>query len=123
MKFESARLKTAVEEVSDVPVIKVSGEIDVHTAPNFKTALNKAINSGATDLIVDLSDVSYMDSGGFGALLGAVKRVKPEGGSINLVGCSEAIERMLKITRLDTIFGVQCKLEDAITSLKSVGCG
>lgn len=121
MRVENARLETAVTEVSGVPVVTASGEIDVYTAPDFKTAINQPINSGATSLVIDLTNVSYMDSSGFGALLGVTKRVRPKGGAVHLVGCSDAITRMLKITRLDTVFGLFADLDEAIAAIKQAG--
>ena len=117
MKLEGIKLETAINEVSQVPVVRVVGEIDVYTAPDFKSAINKVIDSGATKIVIDLTDVSYMDSSGFGTLLGATKRIRPKGGAISLIGCSEAIERMLKITRLDTIFGMYPTVDEAVEAL------
>ena len=119
LRVENIRLETEVGEMADVPVLKVAGEIDVYTAPELRAAINEAIGSGATDLIIDLTDVGYMDSSGFGMLLGAAKRVKPKGGTINLVGCSEAVGRMLSITRLDTVFGVFSEVKQAVESTKA----
>lgn len=113
------RLQTNVEESSGVPIVRVAGEIDVFTAPSFKSAVSRAIESKAGDLIIDLTDVGYMDSSGFGTLLSATKRIKPVGGSVILVGCSEAIERMLNITHLDTIFAVCSNLDEAMASINS----
>lgn len=118
MRFDDVRIETELQEIADVLVVKVTGEIDVYTAPEFKSAISKAIDAGAQDLIIDLTNVSYMDSSGFGILLGATKRVHPKGGTINLLGCSEAITRMLKITRLDTIFGMHCCMEEALAAAK-----
>lgn len=117
LRVESIRLETAVSQVADVPVVRATGEIDVYTAPDFKSSISQAMNSGAKNLVIDLTDVSYMDSSGFGTLLGATKRLRPKGGKINLVGCSEAIERMLKITRLDSIFGMFSSVDDALADL------
>ncbi|MCX6376744.1 MAG: STAS domain-containing protein [Armatimonadetes bacterium] len=117
MRTEDVRIQVVLQDVSDIPVVKVTGEIDAYTAPEFKSALGKAILFGAEHIIVDLTDVSYMDSSGFGCLLSATKRVRPRGGTINLVGCSEAIERMLKITSLDTIFGMFPTVDAAVETL------
>ena len=113
MRVEKIRLETAMRTEAGVSVLGVSGEIDVFTAPEFKSAINQTIESGLSDLIIDLTRVSYMDSSGFGTLLGATKRVRPKGGSVNLVGCNEAIERMMKITRLDTVFNLCRTVEEA----------
>jgi anti-sigma B factor antagonist len=119
LQVENVRVETSVQHVSGIQVLKVAGEIDVYTAPEFRIAVNKAIDAGSIDLIIDLTDVSYIDSSGFGALLGAVKVVKPKNGSINLAGCNEAIDRMLAITRLNTVFGIYPKAEDAANALKT----
>ncbi|MHB1000539.1 MAG: STAS domain-containing protein [Armatimonadota bacterium] len=119
MRVENIRLETAMKEVSGIPVIKATGEIDVYTVPEFKSSINKVIDSGAKDLIIDLTDIDYMDSGGFGVLLGATKRIRLKNGVILLAGCSDAIERMLKITRLDTIFGMFPNIDDAVMNIIS----
>jgi anti-sigma B factor antagonist len=119
LQLERARLETKVEEVSGVPIVRVAGEIDAFTTPELKTALNEAIESSTKGLIIDLTEVSYMDSSGFGALLGAAKRVKPQGGTIYLVGCSDTIKRILHITKLDIMFELLATVEEAITAIES----
>lgn len=115
---DHTRLRTAVTEDAGVSIIKLAGEVDVYTAPDFKDAINKVITDGAKYLVIDLAEVSYMDSSGFGALLSATKRVKPEGGTVNLVYCNEAVERMLRITRLDSIFGLFNDMSCALNAAK-----
>ncbi len=118
MRVESIKLETVVDRISGIPVVKTSGEIDTHSASKLKTAVNRLIDAGTIDLIVDLSNVSYMDSSGFGILLGAVKRVRAKGGVVNLVGCSEAVIRMLGITKLDLIFETFDDVESAVSSIQ-----
>lgn len=117
MRTEDVRIHVATRDVSDIPVVKVSGEIDAYTAPEFKSALGRAILAGADHLIVDLTEVSYMDSSGFGSLLSATKRIRPKGGTISLVGCTDAIERMLRLTNLDTVFGMFPTVDAALETI------
>jgi anti-sigma B factor antagonist len=100
---DNLRLQTHVRDEGPFPVLVVSGEIDVFTAPLFKQAVVNLVSAGHRHLFLDLRDVTFMDSSGFGALLGATKRLRPEGGSLNLIGCNRTIQRMLHLTRLDTI--------------------
>ena len=102
--MESPRLELSHRIESGIPVVDVIGEIDVYTVPKFKEHLSKIIEEGHTHLLINLQKVQYMDSSGFGALLGATKRLRPEGGTLGLVGSNQVITRMLKITRLNTIF-------------------
>lgn len=113
---EGIRLETQLKEINGMNVLDVTGEIDVYTAPQFKDALNTVINSGQKHLVVDMTKVTYMDSSGFGALLSATRRLRPQGGTVNLVKVSSAIDRILTITRLNTVFGTYGSIEDALTA-------
>ena len=116
--MEGIRLETSTQEVGESKVLDVSGEIDVYTAPQFKEAVNQLINAGQVDLVINMANVTYMDSSGFGTLLSATKRLRPEGGSVNLVACNSAIDRMLRITRLNTVFGTYQTIDEALSSIK-----
>lgn len=88
-----------------VTVVEAQGEIDLATTSQLAAALHEAALT-SPQVIVDLSAVTYMDSSGFGTLLGATKKLRPGGGTLYLVGCRPNIERMLVITRLNTIFSI-----------------
>ena len=115
---ENLRLQTVVRVDGPHPTLVVSGEIDVFTAPLFKQAVVNLVADGQRHLFLDMRDVTFMDSSGFGALLGATKRLRPDGGSLNLIGCNRTIQRMLHLTRLDTILGLYATEEDAIAGLR-----
>lgn len=117
--MESIRLETSTREINDFTILDMSGEIDVYTAPKFKEVVNQIINSGQKDLIVNMQHVSYMDSSGFGTLLSATKRLRPDGGTVNLVACNNSIDRMLHITRLNTVFNTYRTIDEVIEALKT----
>jgi anti-sigma B factor antagonist len=115
--MENIRISSRVRETEGLPVIDVSGEVDIYTTPQFKEAVNEILQQGHIHIIINLTDVSYMDSSGFGTLLSATKRLRPQNGGIYLVGCNEAVSRMLDITRLNTIFTVVHTEEEAVASV------
>lgn len=117
--MENIRLETSTQERNGLKILDVAGEIDVYTAPQFKEAVNQVINAGQSDLIINMEKVSYMDSSGFGTLLSATKRLRPEGGTVNLVACNSAIDRMLRITRLNTVFGTFQTIDEALEAIKN----
>jgi anti-sigma B factor antagonist len=117
MGVDSLRLETSLEDVSGVAVVKATGEIDVSTAPRLSLTLQEVVAAGSAKIIVDMTDVGYMDSSGFGALVGAVKLVKPLGGAVGLVGCPKSIERLMSITRLDSIIGSYESVDDALKAM------
>jgi anti-sigma B factor antagonist len=117
--LEGIRLETEFRDIDGIKVLDVAGEIDVYTAPQFKEAVNSVLAAGQKHLVINMANVTYMDSSGFGALLSATKRLRPSGGSVNLVKCSGAIDRILKITRLNTVFSTFESVEEAINATKS----
>ena len=116
--MEGIRLETQLKEIDGTKVLDVTGEIDVYTAPQFRDAVNTVINSGQKHLVVDMTNVTYMDSSGFGALLSATRRLRPQGGTVNLVKVSSAIDRILTITRLNTVFTTYGSVEDALAAAR-----
>jgi anti-sigma B factor antagonist len=115
---EGLRLETRVREADGFAVLEVVGEIDIFTAPLFKQAVVGLVSAGHRYLFIDMSRVGFMDSSGFGTLLGATRRLRPEGGSIHLFHCLPSIEKMLHLIRLDTIIGVHPTEADAIAAVK-----
>jgi len=118
--MDNARIETSLRRHDDVPVLDVIGEIDIYTTPQFKDAVSAAIDEGKPSIIINMTQVSYMDSSGFGTLLSATKRLRPVEGGLYLTGCNEAITRMLQITRLNTIFGIYATEEEAVAAARSL---
>ncbi len=101
------------EQGRTVGIVDACGEVDLAAVADFKTALVEA--AGADDaLIIDLSGVTYMDSSGFSTLLEVNRFLRPMGLSLYLAGANANIQRMLEITRLDTIFDVEDTVETAM---------
>jgi anti-sigma B factor antagonist len=113
------RLGIDVQRVEGLPVLLVTGEIDIYTAPMFKQAVVGLVSDGHSDVVIDLSGVTFMDSSGFGTLLGATRRLRPVGGGLYLAGANTTIQRMLRLTRLDTIMGLYETAEDAVRAVST----
>lgn len=93
-------------EVNDLPVLKVSGEVDVYTAPKLKSHILDLIDSGHYNIVVDLNQVDFMDSSGLGVLVGGLKRVGPHKGTIKLVCNRPNVLKIFKITGLNKVFQI-----------------
>jgi anti-sigma B factor antagonist len=111
------RLGLDVRQVEGTPVLFVTGEIDIYTAPLFKQAVVNLVSEGTKDVVIDLSGVTFMDSSGFGTLLGATRRLRPSGGGLHLSGPNSTIQRMLKLTRLDTIMRIYESAGEAVRAV------
>ena len=117
--METLRIETSLRHEDDIPVLDVTGEIDIYTTPQFKEAVSAAIDQNKPAIVINMANVTYMDSSGFGTLLSATKRLRPLDGALYLSGCNEAIQRMLQITPLNTIFGVYATEAEALAAAKA----
>jgi anti-sigma B factor antagonist len=84
--------------------VAVRGELDIRSAPDLRTWLAKVLDDGAVQLVLDLSEVGFMDSSGLGVLVGAHKRLARLGGRLSVVGVSPIVARLLTVTGLSRVF-------------------
>jgi anti-sigma B factor antagonist len=76
--------------------LRVGGELDAHSAPEFAEAFDPAVAAGAA-VEVDLTDVTFIDSSGLAALIGVRQRVLDAGGSLVVSAASHAAMRLFEI--------------------------
>jgi anti-sigma B factor antagonist len=105
---------------NDAFVIALSGEVDLYTAPEFKQQLLDVIGRGGKELVVDLSDTTFIDSTTLGVLVGGVKRLRPNGGQLTLVCSDRNITKIFEITGLNKVFPIY---ETRVEAVESLGQG
>ena len=98
----------------DTYVIALAGEVDLYTAPELKQQLLEVIGQGAKEVVVDLSDTTFIDSTTLGVLVGGVKRLRPNGGQVSLVCSDRNITKIFEITGLDRVFTIHATREEAL---------
>jgi anti-sigma B factor antagonist len=99
---------------ADVPVLDVRGEIDVASAPELQDTLAGVIRTTPRILVVNLAEVTFIDSSGLGVLIGAVKAMRASGGDLRLVVTQPHIIRLLELTGLEEVFTVVSRTSDAV---------
>ncbi len=92
----------------------IYGDVDLKTARSFRGALDDAAQDGKPRLIVDMSEVPFMDSSGLAALIGAQKAHRP--GTRLIVVCPENLRRIFEVTRLDSVVEVVNSLPEALVA-------
>ena len=102
-------------------VVEVHGEVDVYTAPMLRERLIELIRGGARSLVVDLSQVDFLDSTGLGELVGALKRLRTAGGVLVLVCPKESLLKIFRITALDQVFPLYDTVEAATAGAAGAG--
>jgi anti-sigma B factor antagonist len=114
-------LKLHMHVVDGIQVFELSGSLDIATSPTVRASLLEASARGDHRLIVDLTNVDFLDSTGLGALIGAQRRAKEFDGEVRLVVKEGQIVRLLRITGLLKIFAVYNTLNDAVNDGTRVG--
>lgn len=102
-----------IENESEVNV-KLIGEIDAHTAPEVREALLQSAEKNGMQMIIDLSEVSYMDSTGLGVFVGVFKSLRANEGNLILTGMSDRLKRLFDITGLAEIMDISSGVEGGV---------
>lgn len=97
-------------------VLTATGEIDVAAAPEFREQLVDLIEAGATELVVDLEGVDFIDSTGLGVLVGAVRRARSADGDVRLVCTNSRLLKVFDVTGLDEVFTIVDSVDDAVAA-------
>lgn len=98
-------------------VISVTGEIDSYTAPALEQELDWVLGDGASNAVVDLGGVGFIDSTALRVLLRALPRFSRRGGKLVLVSDDRRVLRTLEITGLDRKFMIEPHLSEAIAQV------
>lgn len=85
----------------------LNGEVDVYTSEKLKNALLPLTENKGNEVIVDFSQVNYIDSTGLGIFIGALKATHKHGSSIKLIGMIERVRRLFNITGLDEVISIE----------------
>lgn len=82
----------------------VAGEIDIATAPLLRSDLHRIVQNGASEVVIDMAGVDFIDSAGLGVLIGAVGRLRERGGRLVLRHVQPAPRKVIEITGLQDVF-------------------
>lgn len=103
--------KTVVKLIED--------RLDAALAVRFKDSLKDLVDEGGDHMVLDLSQVAFMDSSGLGALVGHMKYMGTER-KFEICGLSPTVEKVFKLTRMDSVFKIYDSVDDAINNSKKM---
>jgi len=108
------RLHLDHREIEGAAVVRPVGEVDVFTAPLLRELLVELVESGTRKVIVDLSEVTFLDSTGLAVLVGVWQRLRNHEGFFAVAAANERIERVLRTTRLDQSLRLHTTVAEAV---------
>ncbi len=110
-------VKLSNRQVGDVTVVDAAGRITLGEAASaFRDTIRDLAAKGNKKLLVNLSDVSYIDSSGIGEMVSSYTTVTNHGGQLKLLGLSKRVKDLLQITKLYTVFEV---FDDEASAIRS----
>ncbi len=110
-------VKLSTRQVGDVTVIDSAGRITLgEGASVFRDTVRDLAAKGDKKILLNLSDVTYIDSSGIGELVSGFTTVTNHGGVLKLLGLSKRVKDLLQITKLYTVFEV---FDDEATAVRS----
>jgi len=105
-----------IAEMSDVRVVNLSGNIDVSYSSELRTNLKNMVDTGTTNIILNLKDVDFIDSSGLGIFVAIYKILQPLGGSIRLASPQKTVSRIFDLTGTRKVFPIYGTVEEALSS-------
>ena len=111
-------MKTTVREASGgVQIVDLKGKITIGAGDlQMREAIHSAVNGGATKILVDMKEVTTIDSSGVGELVGCYTTATNRGAKLKLVNLPPKISDVLTVTQLITVFDVFTNERDALAS-------
>jgi len=91
---------------STFTVVKPVGVLDATQTTQLRSQIDDAMQSGASTVLVDFEQVSFMDSSGLGALVGAFKSLRARGGKLYVCSINEQIRILFELTSMDRVFDI-----------------
>jgi anti-sigma B factor antagonist len=97
-------------------VVAFEGDVDLQSSPEARKVLLEAVGKGMP-ILVDLSEVGYIDSSGVASLVESFQAARKSGQSLILISVSDGAKRVLQLARLDKVFTICDSLDDGIAAI------
>jgi anti-sigma B factor antagonist len=112
-------MKATVRQIDGVTVVDVSGRITLgEGCSQLRELIRNEVSRGNKKVLLNLADVTYIDSSGIGELVSAYTAVTNQGGALKLLNLTKKVHDLLQITKLYTVFDVHDDEAKAITSFQ-----
>ena len=110
-------LKSSERQVDGITILDLSGRITLgEGSVVLRDTIREVLGKGQKRILLNLGDVTYIDSSGIGELVSAFTAVRKEGGELKLLNLTKKVHDLLQITKLYTVFDIT---DDEATSVKS----
>ena len=112
-------LKSSARQVDGITILDLSGRITLgEGSVVLRDTIREVLGKGEKKILLNLGDVTYIDSSGIGELVSAFTTTKNQGGELKLLNLTKKVNDLLQITKLYTVFDVKDDEASAVKSFK-----
>ena len=112
-------MKASTRQVSGITIVDMSGRITLgEGSVILREAVKDLLAKGQKKILLNLGDVTYIDSSGIGELVSAFTSVRNQGGELKLLNLTKKVHDLLQITKLYTVFDIKDDEASAVQSYK-----
>ena len=104
------------DENPEVSVISVKGYVDTTTSTDLEESLKRLLNKGRYDIVIDLGDVNYISSAGWGIFISEIKEIRENGGDLKLAAMIGDVYEVFELLEFQTILESFDTVEEAVGS-------
>ena len=119
MEQNQTNISVEIQNIDDIALIILDGEIDAHNAPAVRSKVDQILESGTNKIVFNLKEARYIDSTSIGLLVSVYKRTREANGSTCIINPSNRVERLLLVSGLDRYFSVFNSFDEAKSYLNS----
>jgi anti-sigma B factor antagonist len=113
-------MKATTRQVNDITIVDLSGQIKLGEGSSvLRDTVKDLLGKGRKDILLNLGDVTYIDSSGVGELVSAFTSVRNQGGELKLLHLTKKVHDLLQITKLYTVFDVKDDEAAALAAFSS----
>ncbi len=111
------------DENPEVSVISVKGYVDTTTSTDLEDSLKRLLGKGRYDIVIDLGDVNYISSAGWGIFISEIKEIRENGGDLKLASMIGDVYEVFELLEFQTILESFDTVEEAVISFGETSSG
>ena len=113
-------MKVQVRSVNDISIIDCAGDVDLYSSPHLREALLGQMRAGVGSVLVNMTDVSYIDSSGIATLVEALQLSRQTKTRYGLYGLRNNARSVLELARLHKVFAIFENEQEALEKIPTV---
>ncbi|HHL71449.1 MAG TPA: anti-sigma factor antagonist [Bacteroidetes bacterium] len=110
-------LEVSTHPVGNAVVVKITGDVDLYSSPEVRKTIIGLTKNKEKNILIDLSQVAYMDSSGVATLVEGLQQVGRYKGTLKLFGLDAAVREVFELSRLDKVFEIYTTEAEALETI------